>query len=335
MAGMTNKAITGIFMLVLVGAALITGAASARTSTAPRNTSSPTVTGTAREGNTLTAHNGGWANSPTSFTYQWQRCAPDGSGCTDIAGETKQTYTLASADVDHTLRVVVTATNADGSNSANSATTAAVSSKSAPINTVKPAISGTASVGQELSASTGTWTGGVTSYSYQWQKCTAAAVCTDVDGATARTYGVRLADVGSTLRVVVTAHNSSGSTASATSDQTGVVASAGGTTTVTTPGNKAPTLSFISLRRTGISAYARFRVCDDSTARLNVTERDSKPHVSSYTRHFLVSGKPCATYSRHWVIPARFRHGRYTVTLQARDRKGAASPARHRTLTHS
>jgi hypothetical protein len=332
---MTNKTITGMLMLVLAGAALFSGTAAARTATAPRNTSTPTVTGTDREGNTLTAHNGGWANSPTSFAYQWQRCAPDGSGCTDITGATKQTYALTSADVDHTIRVGVTATNADGSSSASSAVTKLDSSNSAPVNTAKPTISGTASVGQELSASTGTWTGGVTSYTYQWQSCTGSAVCTDVDGATARTYGVRLTDVGSSLRVAVTAHNLSGSNATATSDQTGVVASAGGTTTVTTPGNKAPTLSFVSLKRTGNSAYARFRVCDDSSARLNVTERDSKARVSSYTRHFLVSGKPCAAYLRHWVIPARFRHGRYTVTLQARDRQGATSPSRSRTLTHS
>jgi hypothetical protein len=331
---MTNKTLTGM-LLVLLGAALFAGAATARTATAPRNTSAPTVTGTPREGNTLNAHNGGWANTPTSFAYQWQRCAPDGSGCADITGATKQSYSLTSADVDHTVRVGVTATNADGSASASSAVTKLISSNSAPVNTSKPTISGTASVGQALSASTGTWTGGVTSYTYQWQSCTATAVCTDVDGATARTYGVRLSDIGSSLRVVVTAHNLSSSTATATSDQTAVVTSAGGTTTVTTTiRNHAPTLSFISLRRSGNSAYARFRVCDDSSARLNVTERDSKRGVSSYTRHFLVSGKPCATYSRHWLIPARFRHGRYTVTLQARDRQGARSPARSRTLTH-
>jgi hypothetical protein len=328
--------ITWTILVVLLGAALFASAAAARTAAAPNNTVAPTITGNAREGNTLTAHNGSWTGAPTSFTYQWQRCAAGGSGCADITGATAQTYTTVAADVDHPLRVVVTAKNADGSGSANSAVTASISSRSAPVNTAKPTISGTASVGQELSASNGTWTGGVSSYTYQWQRCTAAAVCTDVDGATARTYGVRLADVGGTLRVIVTAHNSSGSTASATSDQTAIVASAGGgTTTVTVAGNKAPTLSFISLRRTGNTAYARFRVCDDSTARLNVTERDSKPGVRSYTRHFLVSGKPCAAYTRHWVIPARFRHGRYTVTLQARDGQGKTSPARHRTLIHA
>jgi len=320
-------------ILVLLGAALFVGAAAARTAAAPTYTSPPTITGTAREGNTLAAHNGGWANSPASFAYQWQRCAPDGSGCSDITGATKQTYPLASADVDHTVRVGVTATNADGSASANSAVSALVSSHSAPVNTAKPTITGTAAVGQELSASTGAWTGGATSFTYQWQKCTASAVCTDVDGATARTYGVRLTDVGSSLRVAVTAHNLSGSTATTTSDQTPIVTSGGGTTTVTTTvTNHAPTLTFISLRRVGLLVYSRFRVCDDSTARLNVSERDTKPGVAAYTRHFLVHGKPCATYSRHWGLAARFRHGRYTATLQARDRQGATSPVRRKTL---
>jgi hypothetical protein len=330
---MKTKTITGMLMLVLLGAVLFSGAAQARTSAAPRNTSAPSITGTAREGNTLTAQNGSWANAPTSFAYQWQRCAPDGSGCSDIAGATKQTYLLASADVDHTVRVGVTASNTDGSASASSAVTPLVSSHSAPVNTAKPTITGTASVGQELSASTGSWTGGAASFTYQWQKCTASAVCANVDGATARTYGVRLLDVGSSLRVTVTAHNLSGSTATATSDQTAIVTSGGGTTTVTTTvPNHAPTLTFISLRRVGTLIYSRFRVCDDSTARLNVTERDTKPGVAAYTRHFLVQGKPCATYSRHWGLATRFRHGRYTATLQARDRQGATSPVSRRTL---
>ena len=71
-----------ILTVVLLGAALLTGVATARTAAVPNNTSPPTITGTAREGNTLTAHNGSWANAPTSFTYQWQRCGrrrPHGS----------------------------------------------------------------------------------------------------------------------------------------------------------------------------------------------------------------------------------------------------------------
>ncbi len=321
-----------ILTVVLLGAALLTGVATARTAAVPNNTSPPTITGTAREGNTLTAHNGSWANAPTSFTYQWQRCGADGTGCADITGATNQTYTLTSADADHTVRVQVTAKNADGQSTASSAPTDVISSRSAPVNTAKPTISGTPRVGEELTASNGTWTGGATSFTYQWQRCTSSTTCANVDGATARTYGVRSADVGNTLRVAVTAHNASGSTATASSDQTATVT--GNTTTVVTTvrGNHAPSLSFLSLRRVGTLVYSRFRVCDDSTARVNVTERDTKPGVLAYTRHFLVHAKPCATYSRHWGLAARFRHGTYTAKLQARDRQGAASPVRTKTL---
>ena len=321
-----------ILTVVLLGAALLTGVATARTAAVPNNTSPPTITGTAREGNTLTAHNGSWANAPTSFTYQWQRCGADGTGCADNTGATNQTYTLTSADADHTVRVQVTAKNADGQSTASSAPTDVVSSRSAPVNTAKPTISGTPRVGEELTASNGTWTGGATSFTYQWQRCTSSTTCANVDGATARTYGVRSADVGNTLRVAVTAHNASGSTATASSDQTATVT--GNTTTVVTTvrGNRAPSLTFQSLRRVGTLVYSRFRVCDDSTARVNVTERDTKPGVLAYTRHFLVHAKPCATYSRHWGLAARFRHGTYTAKLQARDRQGAASPVRTRTL---
>src|SRR5690348_14877635 len=61
---------------------------------APQNTAAPTITGTAKEGSTLTATDGTWSNSPASFTYQWQRCASDGTGCGDLAAGTGKTYTL-------------------------------------------------------------------------------------------------------------------------------------------------------------------------------------------------------------------------------------------------
>jgi hypothetical protein len=319
-----------ILTVVLLGAALLTGTAAARTAAVPQNSSPPTISGTAREGNTLTASNGTWSNSPTSFAYQWQRCGADGTGCADISGAMNRTYTLASADADHTVRVQVTAKNADGQSTANSAASDVVSSRAAPVNNTRPTISGTAKVGEELTASNGTWAGGATSFTYQWQRCTSSVSCTNVDGATARTYGVRSADAGDMLRVVVTAHNASGSTASAASDQTATVAGAG--TTVVTKGNRAPSLAFLSLRRVGTTVFGRFRVCDDSIARVNITQRDTKLGVLAYTRHFLVRAKPCTTYSRHWRLAPRFRHGTYTARLQARDRLGATSPVRIKTL---
>ena len=46
-------------------------------------------------------------------------------------------------------------------------------------------------------------------YQYQWSSC-AAGRCVDIQGATGRTYRVLLGDVGSRLRLVVTARNRAG-----------------------------------------------------------------------------------------------------------------------------
>src|SRR5581483_11647622 len=62
-----------------------------------------------------------------------------------------------------------------------------------------------------------------TSFTYQWRRCdSAGATCADIAGATAQTYVLQAADIGTTLRVVVTGTNAGGS-ASATSAQTSLV----------------------------------------------------------------------------------------------------------------
>jgi hypothetical protein len=319
---------------VLAIAAMTASAVFARTSAAPVNSSVPTISGVATEGSTLTASDGTWTNTPTSFAYKWQQCDAGGAGCTDISGATVKTYTVTTGDVDHTLRLTVTATNADGQTAASSKTTTLASSAKAPVNTAIPVISGTAQVGQELSASTGTWTGGVQSYSYQWQRCDAAgASCAAVVDSTARTYGVHAIDAGNTLRVVVTAKNASGST-DATSLPTATVTTTGATTTTTTvAGNKPPTISFVSLKRAGSRIYARYKACDASPNTITVIERDTKAHASPSTRRFSITPVPCGTHANNWVLAARFRHGRYTATLRAVDGAGASSPTVSRSLT--
>jgi hypothetical protein len=323
-------------------AALATGGvlAAAASAAAPQSTAAPTITGTEKEGSTLTATTGTWSNNPTSFAYQWQRCASDGTGCGDITGAADKTYTPVSGDVGRTLRVVVTAINTDGRASATSDATGVVGSKGGPSNTVKPAVSGTAVVGEQLTVSNGSWSPTASSFARQWQRCDANGTgCVNIGGATGSTYGVRSADVDHRLRALVTAVTSGGRTTVASS-QTNVAT--GNTSTVTTTqtttiaGNRAPAISFLSLRRVGARAYARFRVCDDETGSIRVIERDSKARALAQTRRFNVAlNSACATQSRSWIPARRFRgQGRFVVTLRAVDSEGRLSRLVSRSLYH-
>lgn len=223
-------ALSGGLMLAiafaLVGSA---GARNARVTAAPVNTAPPTISGTAQEGQTLTTTNGTWTGTGTiTYAYQWQRCNATGGGCGNEGGQTHPTFVVQNPDVGSTIRVVVTATDAGGPTSATSVPTAVVSAVTAkPVNTAPPTISGTVQEGQTLTSTTGTWTGaGTISYGYQWQRCNATGGgCGNEGGQTHPTFVVQNADVGSTVRVVVTAQNSGGTTTS-TSVPTAVVKAA-------------------------------------------------------------------------------------------------------------
>ena len=217
-----------ILVLLLLGSLVMLAGASAATG-APSSTSPPVVTGVAQQGRTLTLQSGSWSGTdPILFAYQWRRCDSAGAACTAISGASGQTYTLTSSDVGATVRALVTATNADGSGTALSDPTTWVSGVSAPYPTTAPAISGSARQGSTLSASNGGWSGnGSISYRYQWQRCNGSgAGCATIPGATSSTYQLVGSDVGATVRVEVTATNSSGST-SAFSGSSAVIAAPG------------------------------------------------------------------------------------------------------------
>ena len=175
----------------------------------PANTAPPTITGTARDGETLTATEGMWTGTPPlASSHQWQRCDAGGLGCSDIPAATAATHTLTPADIGGTVRVVVTTTNGAGASSAVSQPTAPVLAVLVPpTNATPPTITGTARDGDTLTATEGTWTGTPPiTYSYQWQHCDAGGLaCSDIPAATAATYTLTAPDIGGTVRVVVTA----------------------------------------------------------------------------------------------------------------------------------
>jgi hypothetical protein len=333
-----NNLLRAAAVLVAVALAGIAATmASARSSAVPAQTSNPTLQGPADHpfvGDKLSTSNGGWSGSPTKFTYQWFRCDPTGDrqNCVAIAGATSQSYTVVTADIDHTLDANIFATNADGTGRADTKGSGVVAARGVPKNTARPTISGKALVGETLTVTNGTWTGAST-FSYQWQQCDQNGNnCADIAGANGSTYGVRSTDIGHEILARVKATNRFGSTTADTDRTVPVTQTVQTTTTVVTvPGNQPPTIAFLSLRRVGQRIYARFHACDDSRGAVRITERDTKARTLAYTRHFTVT---CGTYARNWLLIKRFRtKGRFVVTLRAVDGSGKVSRLVSRGIT--
>ena len=173
----------------------------------------PIVSGTATVGRLLSTTTGTWTNSPTGYVYRWQRCDNAGSNCVGIANATSNHYTLVAADAGHEIRSQVKASNSGGPATAGyapSAPTAVVVGK--PTVITKPVLSGTTTVGMQLSVSTGSWTYSPTSYAYHWLRCSATGGSCVAISATTSTYTLKSADLGHTLKAKVTATNIAGST---------------------------------------------------------------------------------------------------------------------------
>jgi hypothetical protein len=157
---------------------------------------------------------GTWTGTqPMSFAYEWRRCNPPGelASCVPIPGANRSSYTLTAADQGLTLRVYITATNAAGSATGitNHTFPALPKPRFAPKASVAPLVVGLPAPGEKLTGSTGTWTGDAPlSFTFAWQRCDATgSACAAIARATKRVYTVTAKDVGSTLRLVVTAKN--------------------------------------------------------------------------------------------------------------------------------
>ncbi len=217
------------FGLMSVAAGVGVASTARLSASAPVNVVPPTVTGSPRQGQTLTGSTGSWSGElPISYAFVWQRCSGSGGGCRDIYGATTQTYVVGSSDVGGTLRIVVAAKNAVGSASAASSPTGTVVAVGTlPSVGRQPDLHGKTLVGRKLTVDRGRWYGTTPiTLSYQWQRCSTGGTCTDISGAARSWYVVVSGDVGYRLRTIVTARNVVGS-ASATSNATAVVVAAG------------------------------------------------------------------------------------------------------------
>jgi subtilisin family serine protease len=257
---------------------------------------------------------GGWTGSAglTVSNLQWQRCDSSGANCSYLGNGLY--YTVQSADAGSTIKLVFAMKNALGSVPVSVLTQpvgGGSSTVTPPANTSLPTISGTPEDGQALTASAGSWSGSAASYAYQWQRCdSSGGGCAAIAGATSAAYQAQTADVGSTLRVAVTASNSAGS-ASAVSAPSALVAPAPApaptptTQTLSFSGSlnqRNPTRSFSVTVGTGLAdARLSFSKCSSLALGLSTGASAGGPSVvvldatlASGTYTYTVSGGRCS-----------------------------------------
>ena len=186
-------------------------------------TGAPTITGTVRVGETLTANTTDISDSDglnkATFTYQW---LVDGA---EINGARDSTYTLFAADEGKTIKVRVTFTDDAGNDeSLTSTPTATVVASNTPA-TGAPTITGTVRVGETLTANTTDIadSDGLNNatFTYQW-----LADDTDITDATGSTHALATADEGKNIKVRVSFTDDRGHQETLTSTATAAVASA-------------------------------------------------------------------------------------------------------------
>ena len=177
-------------------------------------TSAASISGAATVGSLLSAANGALNDADASVTgFQWQSSSDNGATWSNIAGATTATYTPVAADQGNRLRVVETATDADGGPSitSNSAATSVVTN-STLVFTTPASITGTAQEGSVLTAVNGTTSDlNAVISGYQWQSSgNGGTTWSNIAGATAATYTPVEADETRLLRVVETATDTAG-----------------------------------------------------------------------------------------------------------------------------
>ena len=135
--------------------------------------------------------------------------------CTKIAGATRSTFKLTSAQRGKYVAVLVKGTSlrTTATTWLSKTTAAVVIADARATATVKPTVTGTSTVGRTLTAAKGTWTGYPTpTFTYQWYACTTVVsaaratvptTCTKITGATRSTFKLTSAQRGKYVAVFV------------------------------------------------------------------------------------------------------------------------------------
>jgi hypothetical protein len=127
-----------VVVLVLLGAVVLVPAWAAAVVAVP-TTSKPVIAGTPQAGATLTGAATWTGDPPPTLQWQWLRCADAKGNCAQIADATTARYVVVGADVGSLLRVRVTVTNSEGSDTARSdPTTVVTAAPPAPAPTPAP-----------------------------------------------------------------------------------------------------------------------------------------------------------------------------------------------------
>jgi hypothetical protein len=181
-----------------------------------------------------------------------------------------------------------------------------------PVNTVAPAVTGSASVGATLTTTNGTWTGIPTpTFSYQWQRNTS-----NISAATSSTYVVQATDIGASLRCVVTATNSSGAV-SANSNAIAIPLPAIGEAygggfyagQISTAGNSVADYNLVvAAASAGISSVLQWKTADTTTAGTDsVIDGPSNSSTMNNASH--PAAQFCETLNTggktDWYLPAK------------------------------
>ena len=263
-------------------------------------TGAPTISGTVQVGETLTASTSGIEDADgldnAAFTYRWLA----DNAAIDISGATGSTYTLADADEGKAIKVQVSFTDDAGNDETlTSAATDAVSAAPASNTpaTGAPTVSGTAQVGETLTAGTSgiVDADGLTNatFNYQW-----LADDADIAGATGSTYTLVEADEGKAIKVRVSFTDDGGNDETLTSAATDAVAApeppAAPTGLSATPSHDRVVLTWDDPNDDTITGYVILRRNRETDAQGQFTElvADTGTAATTYTDDTVAAETP-------------------------------------------